>query len=73
LNAALERQFCHGDGRIDPDELFSEVQTCDLEAIFNSKRIRYVKRTSSGNWDKDRVTLAEKLKYKETMGYSKET
>lgn len=72
LLPALERQFCEGEGRIDPDELFSEVQTCDLQAIFNAKRTRYLKRTSSGNWSRDRVTTAEKKTYKRTMGYSKE-
>jgi Inner centromere protein, ARK binding region len=71
LLPALERQFCEGEGRIDPDELFSEVQTCDLGAIFNVKKSRYLKRTSSGNWSRDRVTAAEKLTYKRTMGYSK--
>ncbi|CAB9510124.1 Inner centromere protein, ARK binding region [Seminavis robusta] len=71
LLPALERQFASGDERIDPDEIFPEVKTCDLQAIFNNKRSRYVKRTSSGNWSRDRVTAAEKLTYKRTMGYAK--
>jgi hypothetical protein len=58
-------------GRFDPDHLFPEVETCDLEAIFDKKRSRYTKRTSSGNWNNDRVTAAEKLTYKRTMGYDK--
>jgi len=70
LLPALERQFAEGKDRFDPDEIFPEVQTCDLQAIFDSKRTRYIRRTSSGNWTKDRVTAVEKLTYKRAMGYS---
>ena len=69
LQAALERQFGRQDGYaiIDPDELFGEVETCDLKQIFGSpKAAKYKKRTSTGNWTKDRVTAAEKLAYKRT-------
>lgn len=56
--------------KLDPDVIFTEVETCDLEAIFDRTKDRYKKRTSSGNWTKDRVTVAEKLTYKRNMGYS---
>jgi Inner centromere protein, ARK binding region len=49
---------------IDPDELFGEVETCDLEAIFNKKSNKYRRRNSSGDWTKDRVTSEEKRAYK---------
>lgn len=74
LIPALERQYASTvDGkRFDPDEIFPEVQTCDLEAIFDKKKSRYTRRTSSGNWNNDRVTAAEKLVYKRTMGFASE-
>ena len=71
LHRALERQFADGPDRIDPDKLFGEVLTCNLDAIFDKKKSRYQRRTSSGNWTKDHVTIAEKLTYKRTMGYAK--
>lgn len=69
LLRALQKQ-CIGPGRLDPDTIFPEVQTCDLEAIFDQKKSRYSKRASTGNWTKDRVTAAEKLTYKRKMGYA---
>jgi len=71
LHRALERQFADGPDRQDPDKIFGEVITCNLEEIFDKKKSRYQRRTSSGNWTKDHVTLAEKLTYKRTMGYDK--
>ena len=71
LHRALERQFADGPNRLDPDKIFGEVLTCNLEDIFDKKKSRYQRRTSSGNWAKDHVTLAEKLTYKRTMGYDK--
>ena len=71
LHRALERQFADGPDRLDPDAIFGEVLTCNLEEIFDKKKSRYQRRTSSGNWTKDHVTLAEKLTYKRTMGYDK--
>jgi len=72
LLPALEQQYngCIGGRRVDPDEIFPEVQTCDLEAIFGGKKSRYTRRTSSGNWTNDKVTTAEKLVYKRTMGFA---
>lgn len=72
LHRALERQFAEGPDRLDPDKIFGEVLTCNLEEIFDKKKSRYHKRTSSGNWSKDHVTLVEKLTYKRTMGYDNE-
>mmetsp|Transcript_37029 Transcript_37029/g.66647 ORF Transcript_37029/g.66647 Transcript_37029/m.66647 type:complete len:622 (+) Transcript_37029:243-2108(+) len=71
LHRALERQFADGPDRQDPDKIFGEVITCNLEEIFDKKKSRYQRRTSSGNWTKDHVTLAEKLTYKRVMGYDK--
>mmetsp|Transcript_322 Transcript_322/g.428 ORF Transcript_322/g.428 Transcript_322/m.428 type:complete len:640 (-) Transcript_322:118-2037(-) len=71
LIPALEKQFAMTEKRFDPDTIFPEVQSCDLEAIFgDQKKQRYKKRTSSGNWTRDKVTVAEKLSYKRTMGYT---
>ncbi|KAL7552173.1 hypothetical protein ACHAWF_015397 [Thalassiosira exigua] len=70
LHRALEAQFADGPSRLDPDKIFGEVITCNLEEIFDKKKSRYHKRTSSGNWSKDHVTLAEKRTYKRTMGYA---
>ena len=69
LIPALERQFLDGPHRMDPDAIFPEVSTCDLESIFANKKARYKKRTSSANWAKDKVTAAEKLVYSRAMGF----
>lgn len=71
LHRALERQFADGPNRLDPDQIFGEVLTCNLEEIFDKKKSRYQRRTSSGNWKQDHVSLSEKMAYKRTMGYSK--
>jgi hypothetical protein len=72
LVPALEQQYngCIGGRRVDPDTIFPEVQTCDLEAIFGNKKAKYRSRASSGNWAKDKVTAAEKLVYKRDMGFA---
>ena len=70
LHRALERQFADGPHRMDPDKIFGECLTCNLEQIFDKKKSRYQRRTSSGNWSKDHVTLTEKRTYKKTMGLS---
>jgi Inner centromere protein, ARK binding region len=72
LRPALHAQYI---GKtLDPDEIFGEVHTCDLEAIFgNQMKSKYRNRTSSGNWSQDRVTAAEKLVYKRAMGFADET
>eukprot|EP00978_Attheya_sp_CCMP212_P035921 scaffold159160_cov58-Attheya_sp.AAC.6 len=72
LLRALQKQFDPSVNRYDPDVLFSEVQTCDLTAIFGpSEKRQYRERKSTGNWTNDQVTVAEKLTYKRKMGYSK--
>ena len=71
LFRALEQQFADVPNRLDPDKIFGEVITCNLEEIFDKKKSRYQRRTSSGNWSKDHVTLAEKITYKKEMGYDK--
>ena len=68
LNPALIKQFTDP-YRLDPEQIFHEIQTCNLEAIFDQKRARYNQRTSSGNWTKDKVTAMEKLVYKRQMGF----
>mmetsp|Transcript_10835 Transcript_10835/g.22258 ORF Transcript_10835/g.22258 Transcript_10835/m.22258 type:complete len:184 (-) Transcript_10835:221-772(-) len=70
LMPALEHQFTRGNH--DPDKIFGEVHTCDLQAIFDQKKARYQRRTSSGNWTQDRATAAEKLAYKRSQGYGGE-
>lgn len=72
LNPALKKQFL-SENRIDPEEIFHDVTTCDLEQIFNRKKDRYKKRTSSGNWTNDKVTAQEILVYKRQMGFDKKT
>jgi hypothetical protein len=73
LVKALEEQY-HGQlggTRVDPDDIFHEVQSCDLVAIFGHKKAdKYRSRNSSGNWMRDQVTAAEKLVYKREMGFS---
>lgn len=63
LLKALERQYSPN-YPIDPDELFGEVESCNLEAIFGKKSSKYRRRNSSGDWTKDKVTSEEKRKYK---------
>lgn len=71
LIPALEKQYTVSRNEFDPDEVFGEVQTCDLTAIFDQKKTRYQRRTSSGNWNQDRATAVEKLTYKRVMGYKR--
>jgi hypothetical protein len=68
LEATIHIQYGGGPGAVDPDKLFPEVASCDLEEIFKSKKKRYQKRTSSGNWGVDRLTNAERLKYRQDTG-----
>lgn len=70
LGPALQRQFLDPN-RLDPEQIFHDIQTCNLEDIFDQKRARYSKRTSSGNWTNDKVTAMEKLVYKRQMGFTK--
>lgn len=73
LYSALEEQYNGriGSVKVDPDDIFPEVQSCDLEAIFGPKKSKLFKRrASSGNWANDQVTVAEKLVYKREMGFA---
>lgn len=70
LDAAVHAQHGNGEGFVDPDTIFSEISTCDLEEIFKNKKKRYQKRTSSGNWGPDRLTNTERLKYRHDMGFT---
>ena len=65
LLPALDRQFRNPE--LDPDEIFGEILTCDLAAIFDRKKARYQRRTSSGCWSKDEATAHEKLIYKRSI------
>ena len=56
---------------MDPDTIFHEVTTCDLEAIFGQRKKRYNARKSTGNWANDQVTTVEKMIYKRKMGFEK--
>jgi hypothetical protein len=66
---ALELQYANKDGRLDPETIFPPVLSCTLEEIFDQKKSRYNRRTSSANWSKDGVTVHEIVNYKRTMGY----
>lgn len=67
LYPALEKQYAGG--QLDPETIFPPVTTCNLEDIFDQKKSRYNRRTSSANWSKDGVTQNEIVSYKRTMGY----
>ncbi|CAM9653720.1 unnamed protein product [Choristocarpus tenellus] len=69
LRRALERQY--SGIQLDPDSIFPEVLSCDLEAIFQANRKRYAKRGSSANWGPDRITPQEVLAYKRSVGINK--
>jgi hypothetical protein len=77
LKEALERQFgFHGHTPVDPDTIFFEVSTCNLEEIFGQKEGKfgsYAKRNSTGKWDADELSLVEKRKYRSQMGYAAAT
>ncbi|CAM9256621.1 unnamed protein product [Ectocarpus sp. 4 AP-2014] len=70
LSEALTRQYATGQ-KVDPDKIFPEVFTCDLEAIFPVNKSRYHRRGSSANWAPDRVTPQEVLTYKRSVGIAK--
>ena len=40
---ALELQFADGPNRLDPDKIFGEVVSCNLEEIFDKKKAKYKK------------------------------
>lgn len=69
MAAALEKQFTTDPALwVDPDTIFPEVApTCNLEEIFKVRKRRYYKRTSSGMWENDGLTLGEKMTYRRAM------
>ena len=73
LREALEKQYgLNGHTAVDPDQIFFDVQTCSLEDIFGKREGKcgkYSVRTSSAKWDEDEITLVEKRKYRNQMGY----
>jgi hypothetical protein len=75
LEAAIHAQY--GDsgtgGFADPDRIFEEITSCDLEEVFskNAKKKRFTKRTSSGNWLPDKLTHGERSQYRKDMGWDK--
>ena len=75
LKSALAKQFglVPGVSPLDPDTIFAEVQTCSLEDIFGKvegKYGKYSRRTSSAKWEHDELSLIEKRKYRNVMGYA---
>jgi Inner centromere protein, ARK binding region len=66
LIKALERQYSPSHN-VDLDEIFGEVFTCDLEAIFGRQQSRYRRRNSSGDWSAHVVTDKEKKDYKKAI------
>lgn len=69
LLPALQEQFLDGPKKMDPDKIFHDIFTCDLEAIFGKKKSKYQDRRSTGNWTKDKVTLQERDAYSRQMGF----
>ncbi|CAH0514285.1 unnamed protein product [Peronospora belbahrii] len=75
LNKILHAQF--GKNAIDPSPaIFQDfVDTCNLEAIFETNDIRkkkkFTRRTSSGNWLADRPTARDRALYQRDMGYER--
>jgi len=64
LEIALKTQ------RLDPDEIFQRVYSCNLDDIFIKKKKKFNKRTSSSEWTRDKVTMKEEIEYKRRMGYT---
>ncbi|CAI5744938.1 unnamed protein product [Peronospora destructor] len=75
LNKVLHAQF--GKNAIDPSPaIFQDfVDTCNLEAIFETNDVRkkkkFTRRTSSGNWLADRPTARDRALYQRDMGYDR--
>uniref|UniRef100_M4B7F8 SAP domain-containing protein n=1 Tax=Hyaloperonospora arabidopsidis (strain Emoy2) TaxID=559515 RepID=M4B7F8_HYAAE len=75
LKKVLHAQF--GKNATDPSRaIFQDfVDTCNLEAIFEttdvSKKKKFARRTSSGNWLADRPTARDRALYQRDMGYDR--
>lgn len=56
----------------DPDAIFRNNEfTCDLNSIFQTKKSRYTRRTSSANWTADQLRYDEEERYRAMMGFTK--
>lgn len=74
LREALTRQYgLNGHTPVDPDTIFPEVNTCNLEEIFGCRAgksgVSYSKRTSSAHWDADEISLVERRNYRQFLGF----
>jgi predicted HAD superfamily Cof-like phosphohydrolase len=70
LETTLHAQFGgFGGPRVDADHIFAEVHSCDLEDVFAAKTKRLKQRGSSGNWAPDKLTDAERVRYRKDMGF----
>eukprot|EP00998_Keelungia_sp_KM082_P007362 NODE_3561_length_877_cov_55.376000_g3539_i0.p1 GENE.NODE_3561_length_877_cov_55.376000_g3539_i0~~NODE_3561_length_877_cov_55.376000_g3539_i0.p1 ORF type:complete len:218 (-),score=18.15 NODE_3561_length_877_cov_55.376000_g3539_i0:119-772(-) len=57
--------------RINPDDVFTPVKSCDLDAIFGQPYSkRKTPRTSSQNWELDTFSEADVQKYNQDMKYT---
>ena len=72
LREALHKQ-CGPNSTIDPDRIFAEIPSCNLNEIFSNaapkKKQKYARRGSSGNWGTDKLTMREKEQYRRDMGW----
>ncbi|KAL3661555.1 hypothetical protein V7S43_013315 [Phytophthora oleae] len=75
LNKILHAQFGQNATNPSPAIFHDFVDTCNLEAIFETTDIRkkkkFARRTSSGNWLADRPTARDKALYQRDMGYDR--
>jgi hypothetical protein len=73
LIAALNKQYgLGGNIPVDPDTIFPEVNTCNLEEIFGTREGKsgaYSTRTSSAKWDDDQFSLVERRNYRAFLGF----
>jgi hypothetical protein len=74
LRDALLRQYGMVEGipPVDPDSIFPEVNTCNLEEIFGCSGGRsgvYAHRSSSAKWDEDQISLVERRNYRSFLGF----
>lgn len=76
LKKQLAKQYgLNGNIPMDPDSIFHEVSSCNLEEIFGRQEginRKYNHRSSSAHWEPDQITLVEKRAYRKHMGYAKE-
>lgn len=66
LEASIHAQYSDA-GVERAESLFGAVAACDLEHIFQAKKKRYAKRTSSGVWAGDALTSRELERYRKDL------